>query len=168
MDEGSDLNDVLPVEADESSALTEPLVPVDKLALCEEKIGYKFRDQMLLRSALTHASGAEHRLASNERLEFLGDSILGLVTCEMLFRKYPEFLEGDLTRIKSIVVSRQTCAKISELLGLEEVLILGKGMAASPTVNVRRAVKTWTTRAVPVVPAARADRACAVAVRFRR
>ena len=134
MDAGPDSNEVLPVEADEWSPLAEPPLPIDKLALCEERIGYKFRDQTLLRSALTHASGAEHRLASNERLEFLGDSILGLVTCEMLFRKYPEFLEGDMTRIKSIVVSRQTCAKISELLGLEEVLIMGKGMAASPTV----------------------------------
>ena len=133
MVEGFEIEGALPVVPEGLPPAVEPPLPVDKLALCEERIGYKFRDQVLLRSALTHASGAEHRLASNERLEFLGDSVLGLVTCEMLFRKYPEFLEGDLTRIKSIVVSRQTCAKISELLGLEEVLIMGKGMAASPT-----------------------------------
>ena len=88
----------------------------------------------MLRAALTHASGAEHRLASNERLEFLGDAILGFVVCEMLFRQFPQYLEGDLTKIKSVVVSRQTCAKISEALGLQEFLILGKGMTTTPTV----------------------------------
>ncbi len=104
------------------------------LETCERRIGYCFRDKGLLRSALTHASGAEHRLASNERLEFLGDAILGAVVCEQLFRQYPEFLEGDLTKLKSIVVSRQTCARISEALGMQEFLILGKGMTTSPSV----------------------------------
>ena len=83
---------------------------------------------------MTHASGADHRLASNERLEFLGDAILGAVVCELLFHQYPDYLEGDLTKIKSIVVSRQTCAKISEALGLHEFLILGKGMTTHPSV----------------------------------
>jgi ribonuclease-3 len=101
---------------------------------CEQRIGYVFHDKHMLQSALTHASGAEHRLASNERLEFLGDAILGAVVCEMLFQQYPQYLEGDLTRIKSIVVSRQTCAKISEGLGMQEFLILGKGMTTSPSV----------------------------------
>ena len=101
---------------------------------CEERIGYTFNDKHMLQSALTHASGAEHRLASNERLEFLGDAILGAVVCEMLYRQFPQYLEGDLTRIKSIVVSRQTCAKISESLGMQEFLILGKGMTTSPSV----------------------------------
>jgi ribonuclease-3 len=104
------------------------------LATCEERIGYCFRNRALLTAALTHASGADHRLASNERLEFLGDAILGYVVCEMLFRNFPEFLEGDLTKIKSVVVSRQTCAKISRALNLQEFLIVGKGMAASQTV----------------------------------
>jgi ribonuclease III len=101
---------------------------------CEERVGYVFHDKRLLQAALTHASGAEHRLASNERLEFLGDAILGAVVCELLFRQYPQYLEGDLTRIKSIVVSRQTCAKISEGLGMQEFLILGKGMTTHPSV----------------------------------
>jgi ribonuclease-3 len=104
------------------------------LAKCEHRIGYEFRDKALLVSALTHASGAQHRLASNERLEFLGDAILGAMVCETLFRQYPEYLEGDLTKIKSVVVSRQTCAKISEALGLQEFLILGKGMTMHPNV----------------------------------
>ena len=104
------------------------------LARCERRIGYQFRDRLLLQAALTHSSGAEHRLASNERLEFLGDAILGSVVCEMLFRQFPQYLEGDLTKIKSVVVSRQTCAKLSEALGLQEFLILGKGMASNPTI----------------------------------
>jgi ribonuclease-3 len=101
---------------------------------CEARIGYEFSDKSLLRSALTHASGALHRLGSNERLEFLGDAILGAVVCDLLYHQYPEYLEGDLTRLKSIVVSRQTCAKISEFLGMEEFLILGKGMTTHPSV----------------------------------
>jgi ribonuclease III len=104
------------------------------LSACEIRLGYSFRDKTILRSALTHASGALHRLASNERLEFLGDAILGAVVCELLFQIYPDYLEGDLTRLKSIVVSRQTCAKISEALGLEEFLILGKGMSTHASV----------------------------------
>ena len=100
----------------------------------QQRIGYEFKDKTLLLSSLRHASGAEHRLASNERLEFLGDAILGAVVCEILFHQYPEYLEGDLTRIKSIVVSRLTCAKISQALGMQEFLILGKGMTTYPTI----------------------------------
>jgi ribonuclease-3 len=98
------------------------------LELCQRAIGYAFQDARHLHAALTHASGADHRLASNERLEFLGDAILGAIVCELLFREYPEFQEGDLTRIKSVVVSRRTCAKLSRNLGFDEFLILGKGM----------------------------------------
>jgi ribonuclease-3 len=104
------------------------------VAGCEERIAYVFSDKSLLQAALTHASGAEHRLASNERLEFLGDAILGAVVCELLYRQFPQYLEGELTRVKSVVVSRQTCAKISEALGMQEFLILGKGMATHPSV----------------------------------
>jgi ribonuclease-3 len=110
-----------------------PDVPEDlpsRLERCERRIGYGFQNRSLLLEALTHASGAEHRLASNERLEFLGDAILGAVVCELLFERYPTYLEGDLTKIKSAVVSRQSCAKISEALGLQEFLIVGKGVSA--------------------------------------
>ena len=100
----------------------------------QQRIDYQFKDEVLLLAALTHASGAEHRLASNERLEFLGDAILGAVVCELLYHQYPDYQEGDLTQIKSIVVSRQTCAKISEALGMQEFLILGKGMTTHPSV----------------------------------
>ena len=60
---------------------------------------------------------AQHRLASNERLEFLGDAILGSIVCERLFKQYPEYLEGDLTKIKSMVVSRTTCANSARRWG---------------------------------------------------
>jgi ribonuclease-3 len=101
------------------------------LAECQRRIGYEFRDADLLVAAITHASGAQHRLASNERLEFLGDAILGFVVCESLYRLYPESLEGDLTRIKSVVVSRETCARISDELGLIDFLIVGKGLSVN-------------------------------------
>ena len=117
----------------DSQATSQPHL-VSHLGRCERRIGYSFTDKTLLRAALTHASGAEHRLASNERLEFLGDAILGAVVCELLYHQYPDYLEGDLTKIKSIVVSRQTCAKISEALGMQEFLILGKGMTTHPDV----------------------------------
>ena len=110
----------------DASSPIEPEMLV-QLEQCERRIGYEFKDKLLLRAALTHASGAEHRLASNERLEFLGDAILGAVVCELLYHQFPQYLEGDMTKIKSIVVSRQTCAKVSEALGMQEFLILGRG-----------------------------------------
>ncbi len=67
-------------------------------------------------------------------MEFLGDAIMGVVVCDRLFHLYPEYLEGEMTKIKSVVVSRQTCAKISESLDMQEFLILGKGMITHPTV----------------------------------
>jgi ribonuclease-3 len=106
----------------------------ERIAQCELRLGYTFTDKGLLLSALTHASGALHRLKSNERLEFLGDAILGFVVCERLYQLYPDYLEGDLTKVKSIVVSRSTCAKISQALSLQEFLILGKGMTTNPRV----------------------------------
>jgi ribonuclease III len=116
-------------QANESEHLTDA-----SAALCQQRLGYRFRDRQLLEAALTHASGADHRLSSNERLEFLGDAILGAVICEQLYQQFPDSLEGDLTKLKSIVVSRQTCAKVSQALGLREFLILGKGMTTHPAV----------------------------------
>lgn len=131
---GNDMEE--PLSADQTPAIsfaeqTETLRAA-KLALCEQRVGYIFRDKSLLYSALTHASIAGHRLSSNERLEFLGDAILGMIVCEMLFRQFPEYLEGDLTRIKSVVVSRQTCARIGESLGLQDCMFVGKGVLSSP------------------------------------
>jgi len=113
--------------------MNDALLPRDGsslMDLCQAILDYQFENPQLLRAALTHASGADHRLGSNERLEFLGDAILGAIVCERLYQKFPDYLEGELTRIKSVVVSRRTCAKISQRLGFEEFLILGKGMGS--------------------------------------
>jgi ribonuclease-3 len=109
------------------------LSPCD-LESCQQQLGYRFSDPQLLEAALKHASGVSHRLASNERMEFLGDAILGLVVCEQLYLQYPDYLEGEMTKIKSAVVSRETCARISESMGLQEYLFLGKGMASDPEI----------------------------------
>ena len=101
----------------------------DNLAACERALNYQFQDRALLLRCLTHSSIARTRLDSNERLEFLGDAILGTVVCELLFRRYPEKTEGELTRIKSVVVSRTTCAKLSADLRLGDFLRLGKGLS---------------------------------------
>lgn len=95
-------------------------------------LGYRFANQQLLMEALTHASSADHRLASNERMEFLGDAILGLITCEYLYTTFPELQEGEMTKIKSAVVSRRVCARISQDMKLETMLNLGKGMVGRP------------------------------------
>ncbi len=118
--------------SDQQNALPEGAA--SDLDTCQEKIGYRFENLHLLQSALRHASGVSHRLASNERMEFLGDAILGLVVCEQLYLQYPESLEGEMTKIKSVVVSRDTCARICERIGLQEYLVLGKGMAADPEI----------------------------------
>ena len=94
----------------------------------QEVLGYTFRDKSLLTAALTHASLAAHRLNSNERLEFFGDAILGVIICQEIYGRFPYLLEGELTKIKSAVVSRRTCAAASHQLGLVECLFLGKGM----------------------------------------
>jgi ribonuclease-3 len=99
------------------------------LDFCQQAIGYRFKDPALLSAALTHASVASNRLASNERLEFFGDSVLGMVVCRYLYQQYPDLLEGELTKIKSSVVSRKTCADVSENLGLPQWLYLGNGIA---------------------------------------
>lgn len=96
----------------------------------EKILGHTFANPDLLKEALTHASIADNRLNSNERMEFLGDAVLDLIICEALFKKFPEYLEGDLTKIKSAVVSRKTCAEVSIETGLIELLIIGKGIAS--------------------------------------
>src|SRR3954452_16337046 len=101
---------------------------------CQKAIDYQFRQPELLRGALTHTSGANTRLASNERMEFLGDAILGLVTCEQLYLRFPDYQEGDLTKVKSAVVSRRTCARFSKELNLGDFLFMGKGMSLQTAV----------------------------------
>ena len=106
----------------------------ETLSACEKVLDYEFHDRDLLLRCLTHSSIARTRLDSNERLEFLGDAILGTVVCELLFRRFPEKTEGELTRIKSVVVSRTICAKLSSDLRLGEFLRLGKGLSEFETI----------------------------------
>jgi len=101
----------------------------DLQSRAEAVLGYQFKNRDLLKESLTHASIAESRLSSNERMEFLGDAVLDLVICEALYKKFPNLLEGDLTKIKSAVVSRRTCAEVSIETGLVDLLIIGKGIS---------------------------------------
>lgn len=94
----------------------------------ERLLGYQFANPAILESALMHASVADCRLESNERMEFLGDSILGMIVCEYLYGRYPHLLEGELTKIKSAAVSRRSCAGVARTLGLDSLLVTGKGM----------------------------------------
>ena len=103
----------------------------EALTRIEQITGYKFSDYLLLDKAFTQSSAVSNRFQSNERLEFFGDSVLGMVICQILFERFPEYLEGDLTKIKSMLVSRRTCAKLTNQLGLGEFLQIGKGMTDS-------------------------------------
>ncbi len=95
----------------------------------EQLLGHRFRDHDLLRLALTHRSFANERglAEQNERLEFLGDAVLGLVTASMLFEDYPDFPEGELSRRKSSLVSEASLANVADDLGLGDLLRLGIG-----------------------------------------
>jgi ribonuclease III len=101
---------------------------IDALDECQRSIGYSFRDCQLLKAALTHSSFADTRKNSNERMEFLGDAVLGLVVCQALYEQLPDAMEGDLTKVKSSVVSRRTCARVADKLRLTVFLTLGQGM----------------------------------------
>ena len=97
----------------------------------ENAIGYRFKNITLLQNALAHSSYANERwhdsLKSNERLEFLGDSILGMVVAEYLYRNFPDRLEGDLTRMRADMVCERSLALIAERIGLGAHLLLGNG-----------------------------------------
>jgi ribonuclease-3 len=91
----------------------------------EKILEHKFKNPQLLKESLTHASIADRRLESNERMEFLGDAVLDLIICEALYQRFPEYQEGDLTKVKSAVVSRRTCAEVANETGLTDLLIIG-------------------------------------------
>ena len=99
----------------------------------EKKLGYSFRDRELLAEALNHSSYAnEHRggMGSNERLEFLGDSVLGFVSAEYLFQGHPDLPEGDLTRMRASLVCEQSLYEVAKELNLGSYLKLGRGEEA--------------------------------------
>ena len=99
----------------------------------EEKLGYTFQNPALLENALTHSSCANEsrgRLQSNERLEFLGDSILGMVVADHLFRNHPDLPEGELTRTRAALVCEESLVQAAHALDLGAYLHLGKGEEA--------------------------------------
>ncbi len=99
-----------------------------KLKDCQQTLGYSFKNTKLLENALTHTSFKTPYNPSNERLEFLGDAILGMVISEYLFKKFPNYSEGKLTKIKSVVVSSVTLAKIGTEMDLKRHVSVGKGL----------------------------------------
>jgi ribonuclease III len=102
----------------------------DILHQIEQMLGYQFTDEAVLAKAFTHSSAVDNRLESNERLEFLGDAVLSIVICQTLFERFSEYPEGELTKMKSMLVSRGTCAHVARRLGLPKYLVVGKGMAS--------------------------------------
>ncbi len=97
----------------------------------EQAIGYKFRNITLLQNALTHSSYANERwhnsLQSNERLEFLGDSVLGMLVADYLYRSFPDRPEGELTRMRADMVCEKTLAAAASKIGIGSHLLLGHG-----------------------------------------
>jgi ribonuclease III len=103
----------------------------DEFDELQQRVGYRFRDRGLLEHALTHRSRAAEDVSGgvydNESLEFLGDAVLGLVVAEALFRRYPDYTEGQKSKIKAAVVSTQSLARHAEAIQLGEHLLLGRG-----------------------------------------
>lgn len=104
---------------------------MSKLAELEEIIGYHFKQEGLLRQALTHSSYANEKhmkkLSDNERLEFLGDAVLEVVSSEFLFQNYPKLSEGNLTKLRASIVCEPTLALCTREIELGKYLYLGKG-----------------------------------------
>jgi ribonuclease-3 len=97
---------------------------MDDIGRFETRIDYIFNDQELLRRALTHRSFQKQ---NNERLEFLGDSILGFIVAESLYHQFPRAPEGDLTKMRARLVRQSTLADLARKLGISDFLILGEG-----------------------------------------
>ena len=113
----------------------------------EEKIGYKFHDKELLKKALTHTSYAyENNVESNEKLEFLGDSILEFVSSIYLYNNYPNLREGEMTKVRATVVCEKSLYKIAILHNFSDFLYLGKSEKHSE--NVRPAILADSVEAV--------------------
>lgn len=109
-------------------------LPITEL---QEQIGYRFRNEKYLERALTHSSYANetgahnHHLRCNERLEFLGDSVLSLVASRYLFTRFPDYKEGELSQLRSRIVCEEALCGYAREIGLGDYLLLGKGEARS-------------------------------------
>lgn len=99
--------------------------------MLKEKIGYRFQNPVLFRKALTHSSYANEQrvrhLQNNERLEFLGDSVLGFITADYLYNHFPELPEGELTKLRAAIVCEQALYEVAKELGIDKEIRLGKG-----------------------------------------
>lgn len=96
--------------------------------MIEDKLNYKFKCRDILQTALTHSSYAnEHLVESNERLEFLGDAILGFLVAKELYSMFPDSCEGELSKLKGAIVSRANFSLYAKTLGIGEHMLLGKG-----------------------------------------
>ena len=120
------------IESHREQAGSSVVVPLpQQFAALEARIGYRFKDRGLLEHGLTHKSKAHEDpsggVTDNESLEFLGDSVLGLVVTEALFRTFPAFSEGQKSKIKANLVSTASLADMADQLGLGEHMILGRG-----------------------------------------
>lgn len=105
----------------------QPLIDLDTF---QQRIGYRFRDQSLIRRALTHPSAPNEYpddLGDNQRLEFLGDAVLDFIAGAWVYRHYPEFDEGRLTRLRAALVRTQTLARFARQAGIHEALRMGRG-----------------------------------------
>ncbi len=110
-------------------------VRIELLEEIQSRSEYKFKDINILNIALTHSSYAneykKHKIIYNERLEFLGDSILGLIVSEYIYREYPNYPEGELTKLRSTVVCEPTLSFLAKNINLGKYLLLGKGEEAT-------------------------------------
>jgi len=107
-------------------------VSEEALEACEARLDYHFKNRRRLHRALIHSSNKITTGISNERMEFLGDSILGMVVAEYLFHEYGDYTEGRLTKVKSVVVSRPILAQCARKLGLDLFIMVGPGMTSDP------------------------------------
>ena len=102
-------------------------MPAGGLEAIQHRLGYRFRQESLLVEALTHASIADNRLDSNERMEFLGDALVNLIVAEALHSRWPKADEGALTRARAALVRESSLAAIARSLSLGDALELGPG-----------------------------------------
>jgi ribonuclease-3 len=103
---------------------------MDRLAACMQNLGHRFTHPALLATALRHPSVALDELETNQRMEFLGDAVLGIVIAHHLFDRFPDRTEGELTRMKSLIVSRTGLVQVAEYIDLQPFLELGRGLTS--------------------------------------
>lgn len=106
------------------------MIEVDNVKVFEEIIGHSFKNKQLLKTALTHSSYANEmngKVSYNERLEFLGDSVLGMITAEYLFKNHPDMPEGQLTKRRAAMVCEKSLHKFAKSINLGDFIFLGKG-----------------------------------------